>query len=72
VSMMGAGLRPHGKPWDEPPYPKVQSAPRFYPDLRSSIEICLDDIKTGALPMFREEHGGNLPTGHAMSGVEGA
>jgi hypothetical protein len=41
-------------------------------NLRSSIEICLDDIKTGALPMFRDEHGGNLPTGHAVSGVEGA
>jgi len=27
-------------------------------NLRSSIEICLDDIKTGALPLFRDEHGG--------------
>jgi hypothetical protein len=32
VSVMGAGLRPHGKPWDQPPYPKMQSAPYFYPD----------------------------------------
>src|SRR5260370_5013636 len=32
VSMMGAGLRPHGKPWDEPPYPKMHRAPHFYPD----------------------------------------
>src|SRR6516162_1727374 len=38
VSMMGAGLRPHGKPWDEPPYPKVQSAPHFYPDPRRREE----------------------------------
>src|SRR5258705_4140742 len=34
VSMMGAGLRPHGKPWDEPPYPKMHRAPHFYPDQR--------------------------------------
>jgi hypothetical protein len=40
-------------------------------NLRSSIEICLDDIETGALPMFRDERGGDLPTGHAVSGVEG-
>jgi Reverse transcriptase (RNA-dependent DNA polymerase) len=32
VSMMGAGLRPSGKPLDWPPYPKMQSAPHFYPD----------------------------------------
>src|SRR6516164_786346 len=32
VSMMGAGLRPSGKPLDQPPYPKMQSAPHFYPD----------------------------------------
>jgi hypothetical protein len=25
VSMMGAGLRPHGKPWDQPPYPKMHT-----------------------------------------------
>ena len=36
-------------------------------NLRSSIEICLDDIKTGALPMSWDEHGGDLPTGHAVS-----
>ena len=41
-------------------------------NLRSSIEIGLDGIRTGALPVFRDEHGGNLPTGHAVSGVEGA
>jgi hypothetical protein len=32
VSMMGAGLRPSGKSLDSPPYPKMQSAPHFYPD----------------------------------------
>jgi hypothetical protein len=37
VSMMGAGLRPQGKPWDQPPYPKVQGAPHFYPDQRLSL-----------------------------------
>ena len=26
-------------------------------------------IKTGAVPLFQEERGGNLPTGHAVSGV---
>jgi hypothetical protein len=40
-------------------------------NLRSSIEIFIDDIETGALPMFRDERGGNLPTGDAVSGVEG-
>jgi hypothetical protein len=72
VSMMGAGLRPHGKPWDEPPYPKMQARRISIPTSRSSIEICLDDTKTGALPMFRDQHGGNLLTGHVVSGVEGA
>ena len=29
----------------------------------------LGDIKTGALVQFREGYGGNLPTGHTVSGV---
>jgi len=29
----------------------------------------LDDIETGVLAQFREEYGGNLPTGHTVSGV---
>jgi len=37
VSMMGAGLRPHGKPWDEPPYPKMHGASHFYPDQRLNL-----------------------------------
>ena len=36
--MMGAGLRPSGKPLDQPPYPKMQSAPHFYPDLQKLKE----------------------------------
>ena len=32
MGMMGAGLRPSGKPLDQPPYPKMQGAPHFYPD----------------------------------------
>src|SRR5215469_13102164 len=36
-SMMGAGLRPHGKPWDEPPYPKMNGASHFYPDQRLNL-----------------------------------
>src|SRR6516225_10018047 len=39
VSMMGAGLRPHGKPWDEPPYPKMHGASHFYPDQRLSLSM---------------------------------
>jgi hypothetical protein len=27
------------------------------------------DIETGAVSLFQEERGGNLPTGHAVSGV---
>src|SRR5215471_13075618 len=29
----------------------------------------IDGIKTGVLLLLRDEHGGNLPTGHAVSGV---
>ena len=32
----------------------------------------LDDIKTGVPPVLREQHGGNLLTGHVMSGVQEA
>jgi hypothetical protein len=32
VGLMGAGLRPVGKPMDKPPYPKRLRAPHFYPD----------------------------------------
>lgn len=32
VVMMGAGLRPIGKPMDQPPYPNIMRAPHFYPD----------------------------------------
>jgi hypothetical protein len=32
VGMMGAGLRPRGKPLDQPPDPKMQGALHFYPD----------------------------------------
>src|SRR5215469_13925102 len=46
VSMMGAGLRPSGKPLDQPPYPKMQSAPHFYPD-RIGPEPCAD-VREGA------------------------
>ena len=37
VCIMGAGLRPVGKPTDTPPYPTMLRAPHFYPDhLRAS------------------------------------
>jgi hypothetical protein len=29
----------------------------------------LDGIRTGVAPLLQEECGGNLPTGHAVSGV---
>jgi len=32
VSMMGAGLRPMGKPLDQPPDPARLRAPHFYPN----------------------------------------
>jgi hypothetical protein len=35
VSMMGAGLRPTGKPMDKPPYPARLRAPHFYPNVVS-------------------------------------
>jgi hypothetical protein len=31
----------------------------------------LDDIKTGTSLRFRDKHGGNLPTGHAVPGHSG-
>jgi hypothetical protein len=31
-----------------------------------------DDIKTGVPPVLREQHGRNLLTGHAVSGVQEA
>jgi uncharacterized caspase-like protein len=43
VSVMGAGLRPHGKPWDQPPYPKMQSAPHFYPD-QPTLRLAIADF----------------------------
>ena len=30
--IMGGGLRPSGKPMDEPPYPTIMRALHFYPD----------------------------------------
>jgi hypothetical protein len=32
MGVMGAGLRPGGKPSDVPPYPYMLRAPHFYPD----------------------------------------
>ena len=34
-----------------------------------SIEMLSDDIKTEGSPLLQEEYGGDLPTGHAVSGV---
>jgi hypothetical protein len=42
---------------------------RAQANLCGSIETDMDDIKTGVSQMLREKHGGNLPTGHAVSGV---
>lgn len=38
-------------------------------NLRRSIEMLSDDIKTEGSPLLQEEYGGDLPTGHAVSGV---
>ena len=45
---------------------------RAQANLRRSIERSSDDIKTGACTVFREERGGYLLTGHAVSGVQEA
>src|SRR5215469_17967881 len=37
-------------------------------ECRSTI-VPLDDIRTGVAPLLQEECGGNLPTGHTVSGV---
>jgi hypothetical protein len=39
---------------------------------RTSVEaskLLSDDIKTEGSPLLQEEYGGDLPTGHAVSGV---
>jgi len=38
-------------------------------NLRRSIETHSDDIKTEVSLLLQEEYGGDLPTGHAVSGV---
>jgi hypothetical protein len=45
---------------------------RAQANLRRGIERFSDDIKTAACTVFREEHGGYLLTGHAVSGVQEA
>jgi hypothetical protein len=40
-----------------------------YRDTSDNASKLLCDIETGAVPLFREERGGNLPTGHVVSGV---
>ena len=42
VGMMGAGLRPSGKPLDQPPYPKMQAR-------RTSIPTTLSYLQGGCL-----------------------
>ena len=70
--MMGAGLRPSGKPEDLPPYPKMQTRRISIPTSGEASKVDSDDIKTGASPQLREKYGGNLRIGHAVSGVEEA
>ena len=41
-------------------------------DKRSTHISGLDDIKTGVSSVLREERGGNLLIGHAVSGVQEA
>jgi hypothetical protein len=72
--MMGAGLRPSGKPLDWPPYPKMQSAPHFYPD-RIGPEPCagvregVGEASAGECigqPMSRERVESREPTPSAV------
>ena len=41
MGMMGAGLRPSGKPLDQPPYPKMHGAPHFYPDRQQRSPVAV-------------------------------
>ncbi len=41
-------------------------------NLCRSIESGLDGIKTGVSLVPREQHGGDLPIGHVVSGVQEA
>jgi hypothetical protein len=68
VSMMGAGLRPHGKPWDQPPYPKVQGAPHFYPDQRLSLSKLWEGLRMTCQGL---EPGSGNPTVRHYRGASG-
>src|ERR1039457_4015688 len=46
MGVMGAGLRPGGKPSDVPPYPYMLRAPHFYPD--HSTNMWHDNVVNGA------------------------
>ena len=52
--------------------PSTTGALELYPNKRTSDNASKsnsDDIKTGVSRLFREQHGRDLLTGHAMSGV---
>jgi len=52
--------------------PSPTGALELYPNKRTSDNASKsnsDDIKTGVSRLFREQHGRDLLTGHAMSGV---
>jgi len=69
--VMGVGLRPGGKPPDEPPNPKTVARHRSIPTISTSHEMNADDFLPGG-KRLRQDHGktattrsGAMPTASA-------
>jgi len=71
VSMMGAGLRPSGKPLDWPPYPKMHARRTSIPTLEDA-SITIRVVKTRGGPHPWDQSVGSLMTGRATAGVQRA
>jgi hypothetical protein len=72
VSMMGAGLRPSGKPEDLPPYPKMQTRRISIPTFRRRVVKKSRVVKTRGVYLFWDEPAGCLMTERVAAGVERA
>jgi hypothetical protein len=70
--MMGAGLRPSGKPLDEPPYAKMQTRCISIPTHRRRVVKLLGVVKTRDVMRLWDKSVGCLVTGQTATGVKGA
>ena len=70
--MMGAGLRPSGKPEDLPPYPKMQTRRISIPTFRGRVVKKSSVVETRGEKLFWDEPAGCLMTERVATGVEKA